>query len=462
MAGSTVSGIGSNIDTQAIVESLVNAQKAPKQAQINTQTLKTTTTLSSIGKVQAALDAFRGALQTMTDSNTFSGLSVKSTDEKVATVKAGTGAANGTFSLVVESLATASKVSTQVYADGAGSVVNSTGSATTLSITQSGKKYDLSVTAGMTLQQVRDNINSQFGTSGLSANVLTDANGSRLVVTSTTMGEGSDITLGGNSGIDTGYTQITAPTNAKYTLDGIAMSSKSNDISDAVSGLSITLTGVSSVNATSGERSPMFLSLTTSASTLKSGVQGFIDTYNALMTTINTETKVTTGTDGNPVAGALTGDATMRAMVASVRNELSQLSGQGTFKSLAQFGVTTSQDGGLLSLDDKKWSTAAATNIADLSSIFNGNDGLLARMKNATESFAKATTGTLAERTKTLTENLTKLTNEQTKLDERMTALQKTLQDKYNAMDTLVAQLRAQSDSVMTTLNALNNTSSDD
>jgi flagellar hook-associated protein 2 len=59
MAGTTVSGIGSGIDTQAIVKSLVDAQKAPKQTQINTQTLKATTTLSSIGKIQAALDAFR-------------------------------------------------------------------------------------------------------------------------------------------------------------------------------------------------------------------------------------------------------------------------------------------------------------------------------------------------------------------------------------------------------------------
>lgn len=460
MAGSTVSGIGSNIDTQAIVTSLVNAQKAPKQAQINTQTLKATTTLSSIGKIQAALDAFRGALDNMSTTNTFSGLTVKSSDEKVATIKAGTGAANGTFALKVESLAQPSKISTQVYPEGASSVVNKTGTATTLSINQSGKTFDLNVPAGATLQQVRDNINSQFGTSGLSANVLTDANGSRLVLTSTKMGEGSDITLGGNSGIDTGYTVIDKPANAKYMLDGISMTSKSNEISDAVSGLSITLTGVSSKND-DGAMSPTTLSLTTNASTLKSGVQGFVDTYNALMTAINAETKVTTGTDGTPTAGALTGDATLRGLVSSIRNEMSQLSGNGTFKSLAQFGVTTSQDGGLLSIDDKKWSAAAATNIADLSSIFTGKDGLLARMQNATESYAKASTGTFAERTKTLTDNLNKLKTEQTTLDERMTALQKTLQDKYNAMDTLVAQLRAQSDSVMTTLNALNKANSD-
>jgi flagellar hook-associated protein 2 len=55
------------------------------------------------------------------------------------------------------------------------------------------------------------------------------------------MGEGSEITLGGNSGVDVGYTVVDKPKNAEYTLDGIAMKSKSNDITDAVSGLNIKL-----------------------------------------------------------------------------------------------------------------------------------------------------------------------------------------------------------------------------
>lgn len=462
MAGTTVSGIGSGIDTQAIVESLVAAQKAPKQAQINTQTLKATTTLSSIGKIQAALDAFRGALTSMTDGNSFGGLSLKSSDEKVATVTMGTGAANGSFSLIVTKLATASKVSTKVYANGAGSVVNPGTTATTLKITQNGKDHDLSVPPGATLQQVRDSINSQFGSAGLSANVLTDATGSRLIVTSTKMGVGSDITLSGNSGIDTGYTVVDPPQDAEYTLDGIAMKSKTNDITDAVSGLNIKLVGISPTNATSNELTPTVLSLSTSSTALKSGLKGFIDTYSALLTAINAETKVTKNADGSMTAAALTGDASMRSLLTSIREEMNALSGNGTLKSLAAFGVTSSQDGGLLSLDDKKWDKVAATNAADLTSIFNGKDGMLARLQKVTEPFAKASTGTLAERSKTLSESLTKLKTEQDTLDARMEALQKSLQDKYNNMDTLVTQLRQQQNSVLSTLNALNKANSDD
>jgi flagellar hook-associated protein 2 len=58
---------------------------------------------------------------------------------------------------------------------------------------------------------VRENINSQYGTAGFSANILTDASGSRLVITSTKMGEGSEITLGGNSGVDVGIPRWISP-----------------------------------------------------------------------------------------------------------------------------------------------------------------------------------------------------------------------------------------------------------
>lgn len=458
MAGSTVSGIGSNIDTQAIVKSLVDAERVPKQTQINTQTLKATTTLSSIGKIQAALDAFRGALANMGTDNSFRGLIASSSDEKVATMTAGSGASTGSFSLVVTQLASASKLSTQTYTGGASSVVNSGSTPTTLTISQSGKNYDLSVPAGATLQQVRDSINSQFSTSGLSANILTDSSGSRLVLTSTAMGVGSDLTLSGDSGIDIGSTVVETPKNAKYIIDGtLEMESKSNTIEEAVSGVSIKLLSVSSKRTDTNDFIPITISVATSNSALKSGVKGFVDTYNALVKAISAETKVTMNADGTPTPGALTGDASMRTLMSSVRNEMNALSGNGAFKSLAQFGISTDSTTGLLVLDDKKWDKAMTTNAADISSIFNGKDGLLARLTTATDGYAKASTGTLAERSKSLSDSLTDLKKQQETLDERMTLLQASLSAKYNAMDSLVAKLRAQSDSIMTTLNALNN-----
>jgi flagellar hook-associated protein 2 len=133
------------------------------------------------------------------------------------------------------------------------------------------------------------------------------------------------------------------------------------------------------------------------------------------------------------------------------------LSGSGTLKSLAQFGVETDQTTGMLSIDDKQWDNAMKTNSADISSIFNGKDGLLARLTAATEDYAKPTTGLLATRASSLSDSLKDLTKQQAALDQRIADYQTTLTNKYAAMDSLVAQLRQQSNNVMGTLNALNN-----
>ncbi|CAI8825071.1 flagellar filament capping protein FliD [Pseudomonas sp. YuFO20] len=457
MAGTSVSGIGSNIDTQAIVKSLVDSERAPKQTQINNQTLKATTSLSSIGKIQAALDAFRGALDNMKTASSFSGLSGTSSDEKVATVTIGNGAAAGNFSLLVTQLATASKISTKVFTDGASSVVNSGSAPSTLSIKQGSDTFDVSIPAGATLQQVRDSINSQYANQGLSANILTDANGSRMVLTSNKTGVGSDLSLTGNSGLETGTSVLATPQNAKYKLDGVVMESKSNTIADAVSGITVKLTGVSPIPSGGGAATPATITVSADTTALKSAVKGFVDTYNALISAANTETKVTTNADGSLTTGALTGDASLRSLLSSVRTELNVMGGTGQMKSLAQFGVETDQKTGLLSIDDKVFNAAALTNAADINGIFSGDTGLLARMKSATDSFAMKNTGVFAARSTSLSDSLNDLKKQQDTLDARMASLQTSLTAKYTAMDSLVARLRAQSDSIMTTLNALNN-----
>lgn len=452
VAGLTVNGPGTGIDVQGLVKSLVGAQTAPKQAQIDSQTKTSTAQLTSIGKIQAALDAFRGALDNMTQTVNFSGLSSTLSNDKLATVTLGPGAAAGNFTLGVTQLATASKVSSALISGGPTAVVNSGASATVFTVSQSGKNYSVSVPPGGTLQQVRDSLNSQYGNVGLSANILTDSTGSRLVVTSSTTGVGSDITFKGSSGLDTGATVVgSAPQNAIYNLDGSPQESTSNTLPNAISGVSITLTGVSGTDPAST------IKVSANNATLKSAVKGFTDTYSALVKAVNAETQVTTNADGTVTPGPLTGDSSVRSMMASIRNVMNSVTGSGSFSSLAQFGVTTDQTAGTLSVSDVAFDKAALTNGSDINSIFTGPTGLLASLTNATANFALSKTGVFAEKSSTLQDNLRDLTDQQTALNTRSDALTASLTVKYNAMDSLVAQLKAQGDSVMTTLNSLNN-----
>lgn len=462
MGDITVSGPVTGINTESIVTALVNAEQAPKQSQINKQTQTSTAQLSSIGKIQAALDAFRGAMDNMAKDASIGGMTASTSDSSISSITLGDGASTGTYALVVNQLATASKVASKTYAGGASTVINSTASATSLTLSQSGKNYSVNVPAGATLQQVRDSINSQYTSAGLSANILTDSTGSRLVMTSTNTGAGTDITIGGNSGLEVGTSVLAGgvPQNAKYTIDGTAQESKSNNLADAISGVSIKLTGVSAMSSDGVNRVASTISVTRSTDTLKSSVKGFVDTYNALVTAMNTETAVTTNANGTTTGSALTGDATMRNLQSALRSQLNALSGSGTLKSLAQFGVNTDQTSGKLSIDDKLFGAAVLTNPTDIGGIFNGDNGLLARMKSATDSYALSNTGILATRSTTLSSDLKDMQTQQDTLTARMAALKTSLTAKYTAMNNLVAQLTSQRTSVMTTLDSLNSTKS--
>ena len=328
-------------------------------------------------------------------------------------------------------------------------MVNSGTEPTTLTISQSGTDYNVSVPAGATLQQTREAINNQLQSKGISANVLTDANGSRLVIGSQTTGKGTDITISGDSELSSGYDAGKAPENAIYTIDGIAMESSSNKITSAISGVTLELIDTKASTIT----------VASNTATLKTSVQSFVSAYNALLTSINTQTKVTaTGDAATTTSGALTGDASMRQLVNGIRNELLQNSSSSSMGSLSQMGISTDQKTGLLTLDDKKWDAAVATpnGALEISKVFTGDTGLVARMTKATDSYV-GTTGLLASRVADLNTKLTDLTTQQADLDRRMDSMKTSLTSKYTAMDTLIAKINASSSSIMTTLNSLNN-----
>jgi flagellar hook-associated protein 2 len=454
MASSTISGPGSGYDTQAIVKALVGAEKAPKQAQITSQQKDTTIQLSGVGSVKSALEAYRAAIAKLNNVAAFNGLAATSSEEKNVKVTLGDGASSGKYVVVVNDLATSSKVTSKVFEGGASGSANSTDEAQTLTINQSGKSYDVLVPGGATLQEVRESINTQLSAQGISANVLSDANGARLVIGSNTTGVDTDITLSGDSELAQGYDAGAPAQNAKYTIDGIAMESTSNKVTSAISGVSLELLA-------KDKGKPITINVASNTDTLKTSVQSFVTAYNALMTSINTQTKVTaTGDASTTTAGALTGDASMRQLVNNLRSELVNGSGSGAISSLAQVGITTDQKTGLLSLDDKVWDKAVVKGAGDIAKMFTGDTGLVNRMTKATASYV-GTTGTLASRVTDLNNKLTDLTSQQTELDRRMESLQTSLTAKYTAMDTLIAQLNASSSSIMTTLNSLNNPKSD-
>lgn len=458
-------GLGSGIDIETIVTKTIEAERAPKQGQIDRLKTKTETSLSAVGTLTSALEAFEAALTSLTTASTsFDGLSATSSTSTVASVTAGSSAVTGSYSLEVTSLAKASKVATAVQSGGS-STTYASGGTLTIDVGDN-KDYTVDISAGASLADIRDAINAELSSSaGISANIVTDSNGARLVLSSETTGEGTDLYVTGTgdlsalninvdedgnhsltqqSGTSAGY--ITLAADASYTLDGLELSSSTNTIT-ALSGLSIKLTGEGSST------------LTVAANTegLQTSIESFVSAYNTLMTVTNALTQVTATDDGSSTdAGALVGDASVRSLLSSIRNALVEPSTtSGDLSVLAQLGITTEKDG-TLSIDDDVLSSALESQASNVKGFFTGDNGLITRLKSATEPYT-ASGGLLETRTDALEATQDDLDDQEAELDRRMETLTTNLYTKYNNMDSLVAQLTATSESVMSTLNALNN-----
>ncbi|WP_457969859.1 flagellar filament capping protein FliD [Pseudomonas sp. R4-84] len=461
-------GLGSGLDTTAIVKALVDSDKAAKQGQIDRATKTNTANISGIGTLKSLLATFQSALESLgsTTSPQFTGVAATSANTSALTVVASNSAVSGTYSVNVTQLATSSKVATAAFAGGTSSVVG----AGTLTISQSGKDYTIDVPADGTLQSVRDAINSKYSSSGLTANIVTDNFGSRLVVGSTKTGAGSDISLSGIASLAAdGSTLMGAPSatssgsiglakDAIFTVDGLSMTSPTNKLDNVISGLNMTL-----LVAGSG---PTTVTVATNADGLKASIQKFVDAYNAIAKAVTSLTKPSTDADGNSVPAALTGDSLPRSLLAAIRAPLSEAGAGDKLTVLSQLGITTNQTTGALDFNSVKFTEALNTKQlgGEVQTLFTGENGLIERMQNALKPYTEKKTGPdgktvidsiLTTRSKNLDIIKAKLSADQLALDRRVETLTAVLTKKYNDMDTLVGKLKATASNITSMFEAM-------
>ena len=458
-------GLGSGLDTGAIVKALVNADKAAKQGQIDRGTATNSASISGIGTLKSLMAAFTKSLTDLGSKTNpqFPGFAATSSDVKIVTATASNSAVGGNYVINVGNLATSSKVTSAAFAGGTTSAIPSG----TMTISQSGKNFNVDVAAGATLQSVRDSINADASlkAAGVSANIITDSFGSRLVLGSTNTGAGSDISVSGIAGLEidgsnvvgTSGSPMTATSagaigavalDAKFTVDGMALTSKTNAVDKAISGLTINLVG------------PGTSTVTVAANTdgLKASIQKFVDAYNAIANSVNSLTKPSLDDDGKPtVPAALTGDALPRSILSAIRAPLSETGAGDKLTVLAQLGITTNQKTGALDFDSTKFTAAMNDKKlgGEVQEMFAGDNGLLERMKKAISPFAD-TGAILDQRTTSLNKAKTKLANDQAALDRRIETLTAVLTKKYNDMDTLVGKLKATANNITSMFDAMN------
>lgn len=470
MAG--ILGVGTGIDIDSIVTALVNAEKAPKTQQLDRLEKATTSRFSALGTLKGSLSAFQTAVQSLNKASIFETRTASTTNSSVLTAKAASSAIAGKYSVQVEQLASSSKVGLQSVASS-----STTFNSGKLTISVGSTSIEVDVTSSNNkLAGIRDSINEEGKSAGISATIVSDASGSRLVLSSTKAGEGNDIEVAvTEDGVTSGSVALTtqafvpstdAPNSttgaagvinkaqsAVLYVDGLKVVSESNTVSSAIDGVTLNLASVqSAADIAAGKTVDVTVGI--DKATVKSNLQKFVDTFNGVMTTAGQLTAVVKVGEGqNPVTGALVGDATVRGLVAGLRGELVKMSGDSGFRALAELGITTQKDG-TLKIDDSKLTAALDADFDKVAEFMAGPGGLMGRLESTVSNYLKSD-GVFDQRTKALQGTLSSIDDQRKALDLRITKVQERLVAQYTAMDQLVSRLQKTSESLTNQLASL-------
>jgi flagellar hook-associated protein 2 len=473
MAG--VTGIGSGIDIDSIVASMVAAERAPKETQLATLEKKTTTQITAVGALKGAISDFQTALGALNKPELFQARAATSSKSDLVGVTASTTAGAGSYQLEVKSLASSSKVALAAIPNTAEAPARFTSGTFEVSLGVPGippapnTKESFSVTIDEntnTLAGVRDAINTAGKDMGVSATIVTDEYGSRLVLSSSKTGAGRDFTVNaagadepgliglsalnfdGTSGTGKNARVLTSAQSAELYVDGLKVVSETNKVDGAIEGVTLDLKAKTVANE------PLTIAVAEDKAGVKKQIQSFVDSYNKLIGVINAQTKVTSVGEGKaPVTGALVGDATARTLLNTIRNELVNVQGDGALRALTDIGITTQKDG-TLAIDSAKLDKAMASDFGELSGLFTGDKGLASRLDAKLKPYTE-TGGILEQRNKAMTETIAKIDDQKETLTRRITSLQERLYKQFNAMDLLVGQLSNTSSSLLASLENL-------
>lgn len=493
-------GIGSNLDIEGMVTKLMSVEQQPMTALVK-QEASYQAKLSGFGTLKGALAQFQTAVRGLSDVSKFQAVKSSVADTSVATVSASAAATPGTYSLQVTQLAHAQKLvangtASDTTAIGKGVIKFDFGTITGGTLDAATGKYSgvtefkssgattKSVTVGGTgsLADIRDAINAAG--IGVTAAIVNDGSSTpyRLTLTGQNTGEASSLKISvdeadaGNTALSTllnhdpsaagqALTETATAVNAKFTIDGIAVSKPSNTVDDVITGVTLNL-------AKENPGSTTTLSVARDTASVSNSVAAFVKAYNDITQTLRDAMAYDPASKKGAI---LNGEASVRTIQTQIRSVLTApISGAtGSLTRLSQIGVTVQKDG-LLALDSAKLTTALGTNFDDFAGLFASSataatgaaaSGTAAPSKGYAAQFDQLATallssdGPLSNRTDGINASIKNLTKRESDLSDRLVIIEKRYRTQFTALDLSISSMNTTSSFLTQQLTQISNLS---
>lgn len=415
MASISSAGLGSGLDVQGLVDQLVTAEGQPTQERLDRKEVGIQASLSAIGTFKAALGEVKSSLSSLQTPSAFQKNSVTLSDEGFVSASAGADVFPGRYQVEVQRLASAQRLSSETFAKDTdtvgtgtlsfqrGRVDSGTGGfvpdATQVPVT-------VEITAdNSSLRGIATAIND--ADIGVRASIINNGAGFVLVLGSEQSGAQNSLritsldgdgTNGDRSGLSVlaydpagpagggrNLVENVAAADAIAVVDGVAVSSGSNTLSELIPGLQLELQAVT-------EGAGVVIDVEADREAAIAGINGFVEAFNAFVTNANELTRFDPETRER---GPLLGDAAVRGVMTQLRRIVSESYAEvnDRYPSLASIGIQTERDG-TLSVDSARLQQAIDNDFEEVTRLFARTgmvDDPLARFADA--GHAEAATG---------------------------------------------------------------------
>jgi flagellar hook-associated protein 2 len=443
MAGISLGGLSSGLDTQSVIDQLMAVDRAPEtRLRLKESALEARQqALSDVAtRLRNLLTAAKdlGSVSTWADTQT---LDVSDSSKLTATRQSG--AAPGGHDITVTTLARSEQRSF-AFAKEAG----------TLNL---GADTHISVSASDDGAAVADKINAAAGSPFYAVYVkdpLNDPTKDRLVLTRKDTGNYDPAALSVDGLGWTSAVTVKAGVNASFSVDGGApQESLSNVVTSAIPGLQLTLKATGTSSVTVSPPGP-------DNSAVKGKVQAFVDQYNSTVDFIRSELaekrvpNATNDTDARK--GPLFADTQLTGLLAQLRGLVSDKTGVGgAIKSFGDIGVSTgtatggaaSADAlaGKLQLNATKFADALEDNRLDLKAFLTDTtNGISAKLTTLLDPVAKASSGLIDVRAKQAGDEAGSIEDRIALMETRLSEKADRLKAQFTAMEQALAQSQSQ------------------
>lgn len=420
------SGMVSGLDTEQLIESLMAVERRPivlMQQRRN----RIEEEQAAWRDVNTRLSNLESKVKDLLAAGVFDALKATSSDEAVAVATATGQAAVATYTLQVNTLArnhiVAGSSLAQEFTTAAGS----------LTIAVGGTSTEVTIEAGSTLRDVAEAINKTEGIGVRASVVNVDGTHERLVLEGLTTGATEVIQVTGTLAFDLGLDADTVETvqaaqDASFTLNGLQITRSTNEISDAIEGVTFTLKKDGGAEAT--------ITVARDLDAAVSRIKAVVDQYNSFYTFAQQKLAK---------EAILQGDSALIQLTVRVREAFTERVGTGGLDQLALIGITTTREGSL-TLDESVLREKLAEDPAAVERLFTSQESEALGVARRAEALIKQYTqssGLISSRQSMYTSMIDDINEQIDNLEMRLDMRKASLRAQFIRMEQMLAQLNA-------------------